>query len=192
MLGDFTISFLLQNQEIIINDENDWRIIAKMVLAEFHKAAGLDLPNWINMISDGNQFKDAETEEEEIIRSFFKKKINDTFSRTYRTLVSWEDQKDDCSINKYKTMESRLNFCLDNQLISFMRRNNTNSSEIRITKDILKEFRDADINSIQHFTDLARLLSAEYKSTKIDGESVRAINVPVTKLINFIDIDSSE
>ena len=103
---------------------------------------------------------------------FFKKKINDTFSRTYRTLVSWEDQKDDCSINKYKTMESRLNFCLDNQLISFMRRNNTNSSEIRITKDILKEFRDADINSIQHFTNLARLLSAEYKSTKIDGESV--------------------
>ena len=45
MLGDFTISFLLQNQEIIINDENDWRIIAKMVLAEFHKAAG-----WIYQI----------------------------------------------------------------------------------------------------------------------------------------------
>ena len=75
MLGDFTISFLLQNQEIIINDENDWRIIAKMVLAEFHKAAGLDLPNWINMISDGNQFKDAETEEEEIIAVFFRKKL---------------------------------------------------------------------------------------------------------------------
>ena len=58
-------------------------LIAKIVLAEFHKAADLDLPNWINMISEGNQFEDAETEEEEIIRGFFKKKINDTFSKNY-------------------------------------------------------------------------------------------------------------
>jgi hypothetical protein len=42
-------------------------------------------------------------------------------------------------------MESRLNFCLDNQLISFLRRKNTNPNEILITIDILKEFRDADI-----------------------------------------------
>jgi hypothetical protein len=76
-LGDFTINFLLENQEIIMNDKNDWRTIAKIVLAEFHKAADLDLPNWINMISEGNQFEDAETEEEEIIRGFFKKKINE-------------------------------------------------------------------------------------------------------------------
>ena len=54
-------------------------------------------------------------------------------------------------------MESRLNFCLESQLISFMRRKKTNSSEILITKDILKEFRDADISSIQHFTDLSQI-----------------------------------
>ena len=30
MLGDFTISFLLQNQEIIIDDKNDWCSIAKI------------------------------------------------------------------------------------------------------------------------------------------------------------------
>jgi hypothetical protein len=187
ILGDFTINYLLENQEVIIDDKNDWRAIAKIVLVEFNKAADLDLPDWINMISDGNQSEDAEVEEEEIIRSFFKKKIIDTFSRHYKILVSWEVQKDESSYCKYKTIESRLNFCLDNQLISFMRRNNTNSSEIRITKDILKELRDVDINSLQHFIDLARLLSAEYKTTKIGGESVRAINVPVTKLINFID-----
>ncbi len=192
ILGDFTINYLLQHQEIIIGDEYDWRGIAKIVITKFHEAADLSSPDWIDMLSDGNQFEDAQAEEEEIIRGFFKKKINDTFSRYYKSIVPWEDQKDDSSINKNKLMESRLNFCLDNQLISFMRRNNTNTSEIRITKDVLKEFRDADINSIQHFTDLARLLNGEYKTTKIDGESVRAINVQVTKLINFIDIDSSE
>ena len=187
VLGDFTINYLLKNQDVIIDDENDWRAIAKIVLVEFHKTVGLDLPDWIDMISDGNQFEDAVDEEEEIIRGFFKKKINDTFSKNYKSITSWEDQKDDSSINKHKTMESRLNFCLDNQLISFMHRNNTNSGEIRITKDILKEFRDADINSIQHFTDLANLLGAEYKTTKIDGKPVRAVNVPIDKLTTFIE-----
>ena len=192
MLGDFTISFLLQNQEIIIDDKNDWCSIAKIVLKEFHKVAGLDLPDWIEMVSDGNDFEDAVIEEEEIIRGFFMKKINDTFAKNYKSMVSWEDQKDDSCINKNKTMESRLNFCLDNQLFSFMRRKNTNHSEILITKDILKEFNDADISSIQTFTDLARLMGADYKPTKIDGKPVRAINVPVAKLINFIEIDPSE
>ncbi len=110
ILGDFTINYLLQYQEIIINDENDWRDIAKIVLVEFHKVAGLT--DWIDMISDGNQFEDAEVEEEEIIRGFFRKKINDTFSRTYRTLVSYEDQKTESSHTKNKTIESRLSHYL--------------------------------------------------------------------------------
>ena len=149
-------------------------LLQRLLLKEFHKVAGLDLPDWIEMVSDGNDFEDAVIEEEEIIRGFFMKKINDTFAKNYKSMVSWEDQKDDSCINKNKTMESRLNFCLDNQLFSFMRRKNTNHSEILITKDILKEFNDADISSIQTFTDLARLMGADYKPTKIDGKPVRA------------------
>ena len=163
-LGDFTINFLLQNQEIITNDENDWRTVAKIVLAEFHKARGLDLPDWIDMISDGNQFEDAEVEEEEIVRGFFKNKINNTYSRNYKSIVSWEDQKDDTSINKNKTMESRLNFCQESQLISFMRRKNTNSSEILITIDILKEFRDADISSNSKFHRSCKTARGRYET----------------------------
>lgn len=144
------------------------------------------------MISDGNQFEDAETEEEEIIRSFFKKKINDTFSKNYKSIVPWEDQKDDSSINKYKTIESRLNFCLDNQLITFMRRKNTNSSEILITIDILKELRDTDISSIQNFTDLARLLGGDIKPTKVDMKTARPIATSIAKFIDFIDKDPSD
>ena len=174
--------------------------LPKIVLAEFHKARGLDLPDWIDMISDGNQFEDAEVEEEEIVRGFFKNKINNTYSRNYKSIVSWEDQKDDTSINKNKTMESRLNFCQESQLISFMRRKNTNSSEILITIDILKEFRDADISSIQNFTDpaiqnftdLARLLGGDMKPTKVDLKTTRPIIISIAKFINFIDKDPSE
>ncbi len=109
-LGDFVISYLLSNQEIITNDKNDWCGIAKIILTEFHKAAGLNLPVWVDMILDGSQIEDAETEEEEIVRGFFKNKINNTYSRNYKSIVPWEDQKDDSSISKNKTMESKTEF----------------------------------------------------------------------------------
>jgi hypothetical protein len=168
-------------------------MIAKTVLEEFFKAADLSLPNWIDMMSAGNQFEDVAAEEEQIIRGFLEKKINDTFSRNYRSLESWDDQKIDTSINKYKLLENRLAFCLDNQLISFLRRKNSNAIEIIITIDILKEFKDAKIYFVQHFADLARMFGAEMKPTKLNGKTSRPITISVAKLIDFIsNVESAE
>lgn len=73
-----------------------------------------------------------------------------------------------------------------------MRRKNTNSSEILITIDILKELRDADISSIQTLTDLARLLGGDIKPTKVDLKTTRPITISIAKFIDFIDKDPSE
>jgi uracil-DNA glycosylase len=191
-LGDFAISYLMTNQEIITNEKNDWIVISKMILVELYKAANLNLPDWIDMFLDGNQNEDAEAEEEEIIRGFFKNKINGIFSRNYKSIVPWEEQKDDSSINKNRTIESRLNFCLDSQLIPFLRRKNSNSSEILITKDILNEIRNYNISSIQHLTDLAVLLGADHKPTKVDRKPKRALIIELSKLIDFIEKDPSK
>ena len=161
VLGEFATAHLLSNQELITNDSNDWKSIAKAVLDELYKAVNLSLPAWIDWFAPGNQIEDVEAEEEQITRSFLKKRINDTFARNYRTLESLEDQKTDKSYNKYKLLVSRLNFCLDHQLIPFMRRKNTNPEEILITSDILKELSDTGINFVQSFIDLSRMLGAE-------------------------------
>ena len=89
-------------------------------------------------------------------------------------------------------MESRLNFCLDNQLISFLRRKNADSEEIFITIDILKELRDADISSIQSFMDLARLLGGNIKPAKVDRRTARPIIISIAKFFEFIDRDPAE
>lgn len=188
-LGDFASYYLLSNQELITNDRNDWQTIAKTVLQEFCKAANLSQPDWIDMISTGNQIEDIEAEEEQIIRSFFVKKINDAFSKNYRSIEPRKEQLVDSVTSKFKPIEMRLNFCLDNQLISFMQRKSTNPNEILITNDILKEFRDAGIDYIQTFTDLARMLGAEIKPTKVDRKSARLIITSVPKLIGFMDPD---
>ncbi|MGB7634433.1 MAG: hypothetical protein WBL68_11970 [Nitrososphaeraceae archaeon] len=73
-----------------------------------------------------------------------------------------------------------------------MRRKNTNSSEILITIDILKELRDADISFIQTLTDLERLLGGDIKPTKVDLKTTRPITISIAKFIDFIDKDPSE
>ena len=121
------------------------------------------MPSWIELFSAGNQIEDLEAEEEQIIRGFFMKKINDAFSKNYRSIEPWKEQQIDSVTNKNGPLEMRLNFCLDNQLISFMRRKSTSHADILITNDILKELRDAGIDFIQTFTDLGRMLGAEIK-----------------------------
>jgi hypothetical protein len=191
-LGDFATNHLLNNQEIITDGTTEWAKIAKTVLEEFFTAANMSLPDWIDLLAEGSQIEDVAAEEEQIVRSFFTKKINDTFSRNYKSIEPWKEQEVDSVNNKYGQLEMRLNFCLDNQLISFMRRKNT-TNEVVVTIDILKELRDAGINFIQHFTDLARMLKADTKTTKVDGKASRPIITSVAKLMDFIsDVDQSD
>jgi hypothetical protein len=190
-LGDFAINLILSNQDLITNDRNDWQMIGKTILEELYKAANLSRPDWIDMIAIGNQIEDVEIEEEQIIRGFFMKKINDTYSKNYRPIVPWNEQQIDSVTNKNGPLEMRLNFCLDNQLISFMRRKSTNLGDILITNDILKELRDAGIDFIQTFTDLGRMLGAEIKPTKVDRKSARPIITSVATLMGFIDPEPS-
>jgi len=190
-LGDFAINLILSNQDLITNDRNDWQMIGQTILEELYKAVNLSRPDWIDMIAIGNQIEDVEVEEEQIIRGFFMKKINDTYSKNYRPIVPWNEQQIDSVTNKNGPLEMRLNFCLDNQLISFMRRKSTNPGDILITNDILKELRDIGIDFIQTFTDLGRMLGAEIKTTKVDRKSARPIILSVVKLIGFIDPEPS-
>jgi hypothetical protein len=190
-LGDFAINLILSNQNLITDNRNDWQMIGQTILEELYKASNLDLPNWIKMISTGNQIEDVEAEEEYIIRGFFIKKINDAFSKNYRSIEPWNQQQIDSVINKNGPLEMRLNFCLDNQMISFMRRKSASPEDILITNDILKEFRDVGIDFVQTFTDLGRMLGAEIKTTKVDRKSARPIILSVVKLLGFMDPESS-
>jgi hypothetical protein len=186
-LGDFAINLILSSQELITNDNNNWQMIGKTMLEEFYKAANLTRPDWIDMIAIGNQIEDIEVEQEQIVKSFFMKKINDTYSKNYRTITPWDEKRIDSETNKNGPLEMRLIFCLDNQLISFMRRKGTNTGDILITNDILKELRDTGIDFIQTFTDLGDMLGTEVKPAKVERKTARSIILSVEKLIGFIN-----
>ena len=184
-LGDFTANYILEHQEILINTEYNWIDAAKHVLVEFFKAAGMEVPDWIDYFVLETQVQDAALEQEQIVRSFFVKIINETFTRNYRALTPREDI--DEVINK-NTIERRLNFCCRNDLIAFLR---MKDCDILILHDITHELKSHRINSIIHLTQLARMFQSEVKPIKLNGTTHRLISIPAEKFLEFISPEIS-
>ena len=55
------------------------------------KAAGKEVPDWIDYFVEEKQVQDAALEQEQTVRGFFRKTINDAFNRNYRVLTPSED-----------------------------------------------------------------------------------------------------
>jgi hypothetical protein len=180
ILGDFAANFILENQEILINTECNWIDTAKHVLVEFFKAAGTEIPAWVDYFVHETQVQDAALEQEQIIRAFFVKSINEMFNRNFRALTPREDLEE--IINK-NTLQKRLNFCCDNDLIPFLK---IKDGHIMILHDIMYELKSCRINSILHLTQLARMFQSEVKPIKLNGTTHRLISIPVTKFLEFI------
>jgi hypothetical protein len=181
-LGDFTINYILTNQRDIIHN-NDWKAIAKIVLTDFYKSAEREVPEWINYFVQETQVQDAAAEQEQIIRSYFVKTINETYSKHYRTSNAFEQQKEDQTLNNNK-LEHRLIFCCDKELIPSLRKKE--NGNILIMQSIVKEMKDQRIHSIGNLTELARILQCEVKPTKIGDKTFRVIAIPTQKFIDFV------
>ena len=122
VLGDFATDYILKHQEIIMNNDNDWKTIGTAILTEFFKSADLAVPDWVGKFVQDSDVQDVYAENEQNIRGFFIKKINDTYYRFFNTLSS-EDKKMDKTLNLNK-LENRLWFSCDKeQLIPYIRTN---------------------------------------------------------------------
>lgn len=180
ILGDFAANYILENQEILINSKSNWIDIAQHVLVEFFKAAGKEVPDWMDYFVQENQVQDAALEQEQIVRGFFIRTINETFSRNYRALIPREDVDEVINEN---TIKKRLDFCCEKELIPFLR---IKDGCILISHDIMHVLKNHRINSIIHLTQLARMFQSEVRPIKVNGGSHRLISISVTKFLEFI------
>ena len=154
-LGDFAANYILNNQDTIFT-KSDWKEIAMEVLTVFFKAAEKEVPEWANDFVQTSQVQDIAEEQEQIIRGFLTKVVNDTYSRNYRALTYSTDQA-----HENKNFENRLLFCLDKDLISFLKRKNT--GEVLIMHDIIKEMKAQRINHVSNL--------AEWVDTSMSSQS---------------------
>ena len=127
-----------------------------------------------------NQVQDAALEQEQIVRGFFIRTINETFSRNYRALIPRENVDEVINEN---TIKKRLDFCCEKELIPFLR---IKDGCILISHDIMHVLKNHRINSIIHLTQLARMFQSEVRPIKVNGGSHRLISISVTKFLEFI------
>jgi hypothetical protein len=180
ILGDFTAMYILENQDIILDNKRNWIEISKLILTEFFKSAGKEVPDWIQYFVEESGVQDAALEQEQSVRGFIIGAINEAFSRNYRTFIPRDDVYDEISD---KTIEYRLDFCCKKELIPFLR---IRSGCVLIFHDIMHELKHHRINSIIHLTQLARMFQSEVKPVKINNESHRLISIPFAKFLEFI------
>ncbi len=181
-LGDFTIDYILKHQDMILKD--DWKTIGTTVLTEFFKFGDLDIPDWVGKFIEDSDVQDVYAEQEQLIRGFFIKKINDTYSRFFNTLAA-EDKKIDKTLNLNK-LEDRLWFSCDKeQLIPYIRTNKT-GDKIMILPDIMSDLKANKITCMTNFTDLAEMFQTKPEPTYMNKHTVRLISISKQKFLEYL------
>ncbi len=178
-LGDFAANYILNNQQTILT-KSDWKDMALEVLTAFFNAAEKKVPGWIHDFVNESQVQYIAEEQEQIIRGFLTKIVNGTFAGNYRALTTSADQE-----IKDSDFENRLLFCLDKDLISFLKRKGS-TDEVLILHDIVKEMKAQRINHIANLAELGRALQCEVKATNLEGKTTRLVTISIQKLIQFV------
>ena len=176
-LGDYAAKYILNNQESILS-KSDWKETAIDVLRAFFKDAEREVPGWIYDFVQESHVQDIAEEQEQIVRAFLTKAVNDTYSRNFRVLTLRTEQE-----IENNNFENRLVFCLDRDLISFLKRKD---SDILLMHDILKDMRNQKITHISSLTELGRILQCEIKPTKMGSKTIRPAIISINKFIEFI------
>ncbi|MGC2383011.1 MAG: hypothetical protein WA631_07890, partial [Nitrososphaeraceae archaeon] len=180
-LGDFAANYVLNNSNVL---NIYWKEASKLILTEFYKAAGVEVPEWIGyFIPEVDHASDQEDEQIQQIHAFFINEVNNSFSRHYRTLKSYDDIKEDQTLKNTKFL-NRLLFCIENDLIPFL--NRKKDGEIVVLQSVLSELKKQRINHVNTLSELARMLQGEVKPVKLNGRTVRLIVLSFNSLVDFL------
>jgi hypothetical protein len=87
ILGDFTVNYIMENQEILIDGKKDWKEIAEHILEQIFNLAGKEhSPEWIKYFVEEHQLKESKEDVELLFRNYLINKINDTYNKYYRNI----------------------------------------------------------------------------------------------------------
>jgi hypothetical protein len=180
-LGDFAAKYVIDHSDILATKQ--WEDIAKVILTEFYNAGGKEPPSWLDYLVEQKVIEESSEETHFELRGFFVDKITNAYSRHIRTLTSNQEVVLDISF------ASRLDFCLNNDLIPFLHQhtNRKNETEIAITADIFTELKKQKIENITHLRDLATELGFEYCQRKLGGIQTKVVCGERKKFIDLLE-----
>lgn len=191
--GDFVAKYILNNQQVLLKEniqDCDWKQTSESVLQEFYKAAGLPIPDWINLWVDESDVTEAAIQEANEtarfeIRGFLVQAINDGY-RIDPDLRSKDDRTIEVSF------QEKLDRCLQKKLVPYLHKHNSRSgiSDVVITHDIVRELKKNKISNITTMQALSREIpNFQYGPLKLNGGTARVVRGPYDDFIKFLDCD---
>jgi hypothetical protein len=181
-LGDFAADYITRNLTELTR--KPWYEVSKDILKALFEFANKLPPKWVDYIEEQ---RDAVDESNELthfgLRAFILNKINETCVRFFRNIT------DESNHNQYEldNSSSKLRFCLQNKLISFL--HIIDNDYILITSDIMKELRNSNIENITSLKDIGLLLNFKYTNKNFNGKKMRVLYGNMDTLLEFLDAE---
>ncbi|HET9806812.1 MAG TPA: hypothetical protein VFP49_07875 [Nitrososphaeraceae archaeon] len=191
ILGDFTVNYIMENQEILIDGKNDWKEIAEHILEQMFKLAGKEHPpEWIKYFVEEHQLKESKEDVELLFRNYLINKINETYNKYYRNIEKINSDSNAEVPNL--PFSNRLNFCLDHNLIPFLNpvTIKDGTSIIIITSDLIYDIKKK-ISSISSLNEVSEIIDGfEYGQKKLTNRrNVRAAYGSKKQFLDFLGLE---
>ncbi len=193
ILGDFTVNYEMENQEILIDGNKDWKEIAEHILEQMFKLARKEHPpEWIKYFVEEHQLKESKEDVELLFRSYLVNKINDTYNKYYRNIEKILIPNSDSTAEiPNLPFSNRLSFCLEHNLIPFLNPVTIadGRSMIIITSDLIYDIK-GKIPSISSLNEVSQIIDGfEYGQKKLAGRNVRAAYGSKKQFLDFLGMD---
>ena len=187
-LGDFAEKHIMSKPEII--REKSWNDIGIEILSEFYIKAGLDIPDWINLVVEYDRLEQTADETVLMIRSYFINLINETFNK-YKLTTTVTEYSEGNNIPLIK----KLKDCCGRDLIPFIYFR-PDKSVFYITPEIMTDLQKNKLgdSSVRSQKGLAKLLGFEYKNMRVGsgGKQFKVISIPYALMNELLEWEIEE
>jgi len=155
ILGDWTLNYIWDNRaELLLSKKYDASQIMDIVIRKFYEFAGVEMPEWMTRWITETSLEELDIDESAMIRSILLEHIHKSLRQNLPLLGL--DTGTEMEIN------TRIHNCLKHDLLSFIRKSNTDEYHIDSSVLMLFENRLPDMTLKR----LGEKMGFEYKHTK--------------------------
>jgi hypothetical protein len=198
VLGDFVSRYVFEHPEVLRYSSYSWNEYAIKIIEEFFNAAGIQAPDWINLIAPQTIVEEASEERQFEIRGFLQQAILDGYRRD--SVTNPDPSTIDTNgkrIYLEMSFQQKINYCLENKSVPFLhlcKRNAGQEFEIAITSNVRSELKRHDrLASAPTMNALAsKIPGFKYEPRSIGAQTVRVVCGSRMDFFSFLDCSLTE